>query len=423
MFFLNAVSSRENTTIGLFGDSMQGIYDNGIGDVDNYVSNGQLVKIEKEDNYRCSIQVVGFINRLRNDGLKQEVAFKKVEDVYESIDDRQGIVKLYYSIYDGERTASGNPKDKDEYLKYVDSTIKKVKDDNTEYRILMLTNKSIAKELDFENLYRVFDMRYTDVKEEIEKDLNRLQLIDLAVLINEYNLGNYNYVISELKKSGFVINSISDKEKIKSLFDENLNKGKGAIEVLLEAFENNLLKESDSYKSFVDRKDVFTKEIEADEKYKDFRQKCNEGNNTFTKMSKVYVVDSEEHYKELERMYKKERFYRDLFSDQIKFSEIMNYVIYLNEQAEYITMHKTKGSGIANVMVVLEEYFWYKYKFSTIFDSNETDTDKKLFNQKLFYVACSRAINNLICVKVIPSDMEKDLLDLFEGCEVELISI
>lgn len=421
--FLNAISSRKNTMIGLFGDSMQGIYEDGIGDVDNYVSSGQLIRIEKEDNYRCSKQVVDFINRLRNDGLKQEVAFKKVDGVYESIDDRQGVVKLCYSIYDGERTASGNPKDKDEYLKHVNSTIKKVEEDNSEYRILMLTNKSIAKELDFENLYRVFDMRYTDVKEEIEKDLNRLQLIDLAILINEYNLANYNYVISELKKSGFVINSISDKEKIKSLFDENLNRSKGAIEILHEAFENKLLKESDSYKSFVDRKDVYMKEIEADEKYKDFRQKYNDGNSTFTKMSKVYDVDSEEHYKELERMYKKERFYRDLFSDQIKFSEIMNYVTYLNEQAEYITMHKTKGSGIPKVMVVLEEYFWYKYKFSTIYDSNETDIDKKLFNQKLFYVACSRAIANLICVKVISSDMEKDLLELFKDCEIELISI
>lgn len=421
--FLNAISCRGNTTIGLFGDSMQGIYEDGIGDVDNYVSSGQLIRIEKEDNYRCSKQVVDFINRLRNDGLKQEVAFKKVDGVYESIDDRQGIVKLCYSIYDGDRTTSGNPNNKDEYLRYVNSTIKKVEEDNPEYRILMLTNKSIAKELDFENLYRIYDMRYTDVKEEIEKDLNRLQLIDLATLMNEYNLGNYNYVISELKNSGFIINSISDKEKIKLLFDENLNREKGAIEVLLEAFEHNLLKESDSYKSYVDRKDVFMKEIETDEKYKDFREKYNEGNNTFTKMGKVYELDSEEHFKELERMYKKERFYSDLFSDKIKFSEIMNYVTYINEQAEYITMHKTKGSGIQNVMVVLEEYFWYKYNFSAIYDSNETDTDKKLFNQKLFYVACSRAIKNLICIKVIPSEMENDLLNLFEGCKVEQMEV
>ena len=107
----------------------------------------------------------------------------------------------------------------------------------------------------------------------------------------------------------------------------------------------------------------------------------------------------------------------------IKFSEIMNYVTYINEQAEYITMHKTKGSGIPNVMVVLEEYFWYKYNFSAIYDSSEADTDKKLFNQKLFYVACSRAIDNLICIKVIPSGMEKDLLNLFEGCEVEQIKV
>lgn len=422
--FLNTISSEDSTTVGLFGDSMQGIYEDGIGDVGDFVKSGQLIRIEKEDNYRCSKQVIDFINRLRNDGLKQEVAFKKIDEyTYESLDDRQGRVKLYYSIYGGDRTASGNPKDKDEYLKHVNATVKKAEEDNSGYRILMLTNKSIAKELNFENLYRVFDMRYTDVKEEIEKDLNRLQLIDLAVLVNEYNRGNYNYVIAELKKSGFVVSSISDKEKIKTIFSDKLNRSKSAIEVLNEAFESKLLKESDSYKAFINRKGIFMEEIESDDKYVEFRKKYNEGNNTFTKMSKVIEVESEEHYKEYELMYKKERFYRDLFSSIIKFSEIMNYVDYLNEEASYITMHKTKGSGIINVMVVLEEYFWCKYKFRTIYDSNETDLDKKLNNQKLFYVACSRAILNLVCVRVIAAEMEKDLLNLFEGSVIELISL
>jgi len=75
--FLNKIPADSKTIIGLFGDSMQGIYDDGIGDVDEYINSGLLKKVEKEDNYRCSEQVIEFINQLRNDGLEQEVAFKK----------------------------------------------------------------------------------------------------------------------------------------------------------------------------------------------------------------------------------------------------------------------------------------------------------------------------------------------------------
>src|SRR5690606_27100222 len=112
--FLNKDTLSSKTIIGLFGDSMQGIYDDGIGDINEYIDSKLLIKVEKEDNYRSSVQVVDFINQLRNDGLKQEVAFKIIDDIEETINHRQGEVKLYYSIYNGERTDSGTPRDKEE---------------------------------------------------------------------------------------------------------------------------------------------------------------------------------------------------------------------------------------------------------------------------------------------------------------------
>lgn len=73
----------------------------------------------------------------------------------------------------------------------------------------------------------------------------------------------------------------------------------------------------------------------------------------------------------------------------------MNYFKYVNEETQ------TKGSGIDNVIVVLDEYFWNQYNFNLIFDSNYKDEKKKLKNQRLAYVARSRAITNLTCVKLI----------------------
>ena len=416
--FLNKILANSKTTVGLFGDSMQGIYDDGIGDVQEYVKSGILKKIEKEDNFRCSKQVVDFINQLRDDGLKQEVAFKiKKNGVLETIDDRQGIVKLYYSIYDGERTDSGIPKNKDEYLDHLNLLIKKVEKENTEYKKLMLTNKSISNEVGFENLYNVFNDRYTDVKEEIEKDLSTLQLLDLAELSKAFNNQNYNFVIKELKKANFKITTAKDKIKINAVLNEITTSEQSAIEVLNLAFENKLIKQSDPYNFFIKRKDKLLNDIGSDEFYGNFKSQYKRGKNTFPKMKKEILELTEEIFKENERLYKKEKFYNELFSNKIKFKEILNYFSYLNEDTNYITMHKTKGTGINNVMVVLEEFFWYKYKFKTIFDSKEVNQTKKIFNQKLFYVATSRAINNLICIKVIESNDESELIKYFSNYE------
>lgn len=416
--FLDKIPSNSKTIIGLFGDSMQGIYDDGIGDVEEYIANGLLKKVEKEDNYRCSEQVVEFINQLRNDGLKQEVAFKTKNGEIETKLDRQGTVKLYYSIYDGSRTASGNPQNKEEYLQHLNSVIKYVDDNNNGYKKLMLTNKSIASEVGFENLYNVFNDRYVDVKEEIEKDLTRLQLLDLAELSKAYSTKDYNFIITKLKKAGFLITTIEDKKKISSILDKIVASEHGAIELLELAFENRLLKKSDSYSSYIDRKDSFLTDIKGDEFYPTFKSYYKDGYNTFTKMTKKVDGLNEGVFKEFQRLYKKEIFYNDLFSSKIKFKEILNYFSYLNEETNYITMHKTKGSGIENVMVVLDEYFWYqKYKFKTIFDESEIDSPKRLYNQKLFYVACSRTIDNLICIRLIAPDEKDNLLSFFSTHE------
>ena len=151
--------------------------------------------------------------------------------------------------------------------------------------------------------------------------------------------------------------------------------------------------------------------------YTVFKTHFESDKNTFVRMKKEIAELTEESFKENLRLYKKEKFYTDLFSNKIKFQEILNYYAYLNEETDYITMHKTKGTGINNVMIILEEYFWYKYKFKTIFDSKELDLVKKTFNQKLFYVASSRAVNNLICIKMIEETDEPEILRFFENRE------
>jgi len=72
-------------------------------------------------------------------------------------------------------------------------------------------------------------------------------------------------------------------------------------------------------------------------------------------------------------------------------------------------MHKTKGTGIPDVIVVLDEYYWRDYDFRNILTQEFGDTQK--MDRKLVYVACSRAIRNLTCVRIISAEEEKALAE------------
>ncbi|NMI05794.1 ATP-dependent helicase [Paenibacillus sp. SZ31] len=419
--FLKLLPSNKKTLIGLFGDSMQAIYEDGVGDVEEYINEGHLIKIEKQDNFRCSEQVVKFINRLRFDKLQQKVAFKvDTESNFERIENRQGSVKLYYGIYDNKPNVFSEADVKEDYMKALNMLIDEANKDQKDFRNLMLTNKSISVKAGFENLYDTFSRRYSDPKDTIDKHLQSLQLSELFDLCDAYELKNYNFVLSNIQKHGYSVRKMADKIKIKENFDQIIKSDKSAMETLKLAFESRILKCSDKFSEYVHRKDTFLNELKQNKEYLVFKHFYITGDNTYAKMSKVLSSLEEDEFKELEKKVLKETFYIELFSQKIKFTEIYNYFNYMNENTQFITMHKTKGSGIDNVLVVLDEYFWNVYDFKSIFSAS-LDDKKKHKSQKLIYVACSRAKVNLACVKLISSDEEEHILKYFEeSVKVEL---
>lgn len=420
--FLNLIPKTNKTTIGFFGDSMQGIYDNGIGDVEKEIAEEKLIKIEKEDNFRCSDKVIDFINKIRNDGLKQKLALKNEE----TAEDRKGEVKLYYYVFGVKPTAFSSSEEKNKYFDTLNRLIIKVSTDNPEVKKLMLTNKSISRELSFGILYQIFNDRYTEVKEEIEKTLERIQLIELYELCSAYKNKNYNFVFLKLKKFGFELKSAKDKVRIKRFFDVLLNTTQSVNRVLKFAFDNKLIRKSDSYKQYISNKDAFLENFKKDDRFQHLESLYIDEGNTSTRMIAKDASVSDEEFEEFEKNLKRKTFYNDLFSEKLKFPEVLNYYNYIDENivSDYITMHKTKGSGIENVMVVMDEYFWNKYNFKSIYDVKEEDLIKKSKNQKLFYVACSRTMKNLICVRLVSDEEEENqLLDFFKGFEIEKVII
>ncbi|QYF93252.1 AAA family ATPase [Massilia sp. PAMC28688] len=401
---IDIIGRSTKATIGLFGDSMQGIYEDGIGDVEKYVASGALRKIEKEDNFRCSQQVIKFLNTLRLDTLRQEVALKaRADGTIEHLADRQGGVNLIYAI-----APEGAKKDKQTYLLKLKALISKANAAG-EAKYLMLTNKSIAGEVGFLELYEIFTERYGQERgDEMERVLSVLQFDELALLCTLHKNKESNELIVRVKKQGYLLNSKSDKERLHSSINLIACSKLSAIETIENAFRYGLLSKSDSFTAFVDYKDEFLDGLKKDGVFQDFIADKAVGVTTALKMTAAGRAMDEYLFEELNRRDKKRIFYEALFSKSAKFSDVLNYYSYLNDEKPYITMHKTKGTGISEVIVVLDEYYWRDYDFKNVLIAGFGA--ERPMDRKLVYVACSRAVKNLTCVRLISNDEEDALL-------------
>lgn len=403
--------------VGLFGDSMQSIYSDGVGDVGHLIASGKIRKIEKLDNFRCSDQVTKFINRLRNDKLEQNVAYKMVDGILETIDQRRGNVELFYKEVLYKPHSRSAEDEKTSYLIGLNELVTAASFE-ADFKTLLLSNKAVAQKAGFENLYDIFSERYVEPKEEILKILTRLHLLDLYEICEAYSQKKYNVVLSKLRANGLSIQKSTDKSEIAASIQGILSSNKSAMDLVEQAFEKKLIRKSDSYSAYLSRIETFLKEIDKDKDFLLFETDYNLGHSTFTKMSKLRPEIEQEFFDEQLRNLMQKKFYNRIFSTDLNFLEIIRYFHYEDERTPYVTMHKTKGTGIDNVLVVLDEYFWNDYDFQTIFDADLENMTKREKNLKLVYVACSRAKVNLRCVRLVTSE-EKDLmLKKFEGFSV-----
>lgn len=407
------VSKNSKLSLCLFGDSMQSIYSDGVGNVDQYIGNS-LISIPKPDNYRCAFEIITFVNPLRLDGLEQKVAFKiNTKGEVETEKSRHGFVQVLYSVCEQKPNAYSSEEQKVAYQSKIDGLISKAKEYCPTAKILMLTNKAIAEKNHFQNLYKVFNDRYYDVGDRMEKYLSSIQVLEICDICNAYLRGEYNTLIKSIRLNGYAIRSLSDKKKINDIMasivtNNNLSMWQ-AIEL---AAEKKLIKLSDSCLNKIERERDFVEQYSSDEFYENFKKLYLEGNNTYNKIKDMIDIPSEDVFDDWESIYKKERFINELLSPDLKFIEALNYSKYLAEETEYITMHKTKGSSIQNVIVVMDEFFWNEYKFSSLYSpESDTNADRVINSKKLIYVACSRAMSGLVCVKVLTADE----VDAFKG--------
>lgn len=331
--YLQRDSNKQNI-IGLFGDSMQSIYDNkGVGDIKEYIEKGIVKEILKQDNYRCSRNVINLINKIRDDNIKQLPARKNGRG---EIINKEGSIKFLYSTIMDINKLKGNA-----IFENWDFN------NSRETKELYLTRKLIAKQGGFENLwnkYKYKDNLIGDSKDKLIKHLSSIkELLDL------YNDKKYREVI---RKISFKIKKTSDKSVLKKKVDKlNNNLENKTIDFIInEADELHLIKKDEAIVQF--------------------------------------IKENEESYELIKEL---------LFAEIIALNE------FEQEKTPFSTQHGVKGAEFENVLIILDNGNWNQYNFKVLFENSGSESIK-MRTKKIFYVCCSRAINNLVVYAERPTE-------------------
>ena len=420
------VSTHKNI-IGFFGDSMQAIYDEGVGDIEKYILQGFVYKVEKSQNRRNPETVIKLANKLRLDQLKQTASDDMDAPNMLNGKLRTGTTKFLYS----------------EQLNL--TTVKETQwfrdwnfNDPEQTKELRLTHNLIANEVGFDNLMQVYDgdpicKFITELKKEIVKQRYTfddsatfeevVEGIDwkytrgankgkshLEVLKTQY-LDLYKHVQAETYEQVAKIYMNKD-----SLIDEAVivdgvtireAKRDYIIQHLFKIQDIIYLYESKMYHELLQKAKLYIKNNSD-------KRKIENHVKTLMKMKNSSIKDVIDFADQANLCKKDDRF--NMFVEKneylywrvgkIAFSEIQNLYRYIEGFTPFSTQHKIKGLEYKNVLVILSNGGWSKYNFEYLFDKNIESTllsSKKTSypkilrrTKKLFYVCCTRAMKNLV---------------------------
>ena len=406
-------STRDNI-VGFFGDSMQAIYDSGVGNIDSY----GLEKIQKNQNRRNPRKVINLANKFRSDGLVQIPSSDVAAPNMNNGNVIEGTVKFIY----GDGITHLEDLRNSELFKELEFDIpQKTKE-------LRLTHKLNAEMAGFSKLFELYNSDLlvkliTDMK----KKFNASELVDkgksFEELVEEAQIvvRKGGPLIIDIVKS--VPELLAIYEEIKTFsFEEVISKSKVNKDSLL-AYKFNGL--SSRYEAGTDRDRILKRldlifeliELYKIGKHNDFlRITCFKITSSADKinLSKIMkeISDSDitigKVIKLAERtgliskddlftnFIENKGYYLWLRLEKLPFQEYVNSIAYLREYVSVITQHKVKGSEYENVLVLLDNGRWNQYNFNSIFGKGSSNEKVQNRTKKLFYVTITRAIKNLI---------------------------
>lgn len=424
--FLNHINkSKKENIIGFFGDSMQSIYETGIGNI----KDDSLKRINKIQNRRNLLKVIELTNKLRDDGIKQ-IPSKDTQAT--NIDEgtgkiKEGNVKFIYSdnniLEELKKTYIFNDWDFKNTLNTKELRLThKLNAENSGFNelynlytndfiysklISKLKEKKISEDEDINNFgYIIEKFPIFSGKGKIKKNI--LEQVDIKSKkeiekIKDIEWGKIkNSFINKDSLLGYKFNGLTEKYESTSNRDKILQK----LDLIYESInlynENKYVELFKKLKikisSYEDKIKIRKEMNELIELMKSQNDKIYE---IIDKANNILNIKNDERY--IEFIENKGWYLWNRIKD-ISFSEYVKSIEYQKEYFPYSTQHSVKGSEFDNVLVILDNGKWSKYNFNllleNIFDENNIldKTKKDIFNRtkKLFYVCCTRAKENLI---------------------------
>ena len=360
--------------IGYYGDSVQNIYETGVG---NRITlrHKHLKVIDKEFNRRSTKEIIDVANNIRNDRIMQKSIFEDCEG---------GTVKFY----------SGKAEDVEEFVyRYIKEW--EISKENP-LNCFMLTNKTVAEHSGFGNIYNWFSRtsaysgaRYNQLNTELlSKDLSKLGDVPrylfniLQFLVNiedEKSLLKDILPVSVRKE----MNIQRLRELVAILNEINGKTLKETLENIVELYEKDT---KGDFKRVVDQ--VFDLEEISLAKFQEFLLI-----NLFHDVSDSEIEEAKYIIEEI------------LAVSMEEYKLWYKYVLDENTGiVHYHTYHGTKGLEFKNVIIIMGNLFGRgnnKDCFNYFFDNceqtdlNTVDSEKYNRVKNLLYVSVTRAIQNL----------------------------
>lgn len=409
-------SARKNT-IGFFGDAMQSIYDDTIGNLNTYIISNDVIQVKKEQNRRNPRLIYELANKLRTDGIEQ---IPSTDDEAPNMLNgivKEGSIRFYYST-------------KDEKLDTLIQTLDWDFSDAKETKILNLTHNLIAPKAGFTKLMTIYDgdkileykKRITDYikKNSITEDftestfgevINRLRtsrtdhkfilptpIMEKFIEEHEelYKLAK-SYPFEQFRKIYVDKDALLDDKKDDKDDESKVgSKRDNLIKHLFKIQTNVNLYTEGKYNEFLRKTEFKIKSI-ADKKHlKEIVIQLQAMSNNTIEEVIDFAHDNGVCRKDdkLQEFIEKKKYIYDQVK-QLDFQEFQNLFFYLEGYTPFSTQHKIKGTEFDNVLVVLDNGNWAKYNFQYLFENNGTASVRER-TQKLFYVCCTRSKENLV---------------------------
>lgn len=433
----------KRNVVGFFGDAMQSIYDDTIGNLDDYKGEEaeQVREVKKEQNRRNPALVIELANKLRTDGLEQTPSEDNKAPNMVDGNVKVGEIKFLYSD-------DGNIEAAKTHLGWNFGNSKETKE-------LNLTHNLIAGKANFRTLMDIYDKdKILDYKNRIkdyikenpvEQDLTEMtfgeviELLKLGKIGRELNkvlptagmkefidshpeLNNCAHGTNYLDFSKIYVDKdqlLDDKKQDEDDFNKKGSKRDDLIKHLYRLQNIIWLYQNEQYNEFLQETDFKGQLYNTNQKWilkERIENLINVGNKT------INDVIEEAHENEI--CFKGDGLIRfttekKYIFDQVKsvrFKEFQALFEYLEGRTPFSTQHKTKGAEFDNVLVILDNGNWNKYNFENLFIGGGSESVLSR-TQKIFYVCCTRAKERLAVYYHSPSRRVIDKAKLWFGEE------